>query len=510
MDVLINNAIIYDPDEKKSFLGGAAVIGSRIAEVYSEHSNVPIDRFDRVIDAKAKYLLPGFFDVHSRGDLAMVSDGARLSALAQGVLVEVIGQDGFSVAPISSKNYMLHGEYVACSLGNPQLRWKWETVFEYLDLIHGKNNTNVIFYSPHGTMRLESSLNPKLNSEGVAALKYSLEKAMDDGASGMSVSVSQSPSKDGWYDNFEMDTLLAVLKKKKGILCVDLEDSLDVRKDIDRATTLCKNNNVRLHLSGILEHDPAKYMELVSLLNKKSKDIPMLLDISPYNNRLIRLKELLPHEFRTMSPEEIRIKLKDPSGSKVILEHINVNERYMEKIRLVNTTNKEMKKHESNLLEDISKERNENIYEVLLHFLTFDIESTIFEYEAVNRSVLDYAFEHDFILPATAGCMQGRYTPDIFGAITRYISNYSGKDPSKVVEKLSSYPARFYGIKWGIKKGVKANLVLLDIDKVFSGSDFMNPRVLSEGVDYAMVNGKIIWEKGKVTGSKNGDVISWA
>lgn len=511
MDVLINNAIIYDAEEKKSFLGGVSIIDSRIAEVYSEHSVIPADRFDRVIDAKAKYLLPGFFDVHSRGDLAMVSENSRTSALAQGITVEVVGQDGFSVAPISSKNYMLHGEYVTSSLGNPQLKWRWESVFEYLDLIHGKNGTNVIFYAPHGTMRLESSLNPVLSQEGLSALKYLLERAMDEGAAGMSLSVSQSPSKDGWQNNTEMELLLKVLKRKNGILCVNLENSSDIKKDVDRAMSLAKSHGLRLHLSGVLIHDPSSYMALFSSLDKKKKEIPgLLVDISPYNNRLIKLIELLPKDFKSMSPEEVRVALKKAEVTQEVLDHINVHEQYLEKIKVVATSNRELKKYEGLLLDDISKERGESIYELLLSLLIFDLDKTVFEYEAVSPSVLKYAFEHEFVLPATSGCVDGRYTPDIFGAITRYISHYSEKDPSKIAEKLSWYPSKFYGMKWGVKQGLKANLVLLDMDGVYSESDFINPRALASGAEYIIMNGKVIWEKGKVVGPKSGEVVSWS
>ncbi len=511
MDILVNNAIIYDPNDKKSFLGGVAIVGSRIAEVYSEHSVIPVDRFDRVIDAKTKYLFPGFFDVHSRADLAVVSENSRVSALSQGIALEVIGQDGFSVAPISSKNYMLHGEYVASSLGNPQLRWKWESAFEYLDIIHGKSGTNILFYAPHGTMRLEASLDPLLSYAGLAALKYSLEKAMDDGAIGMSISVWQSPSKDGWFNNTEMETLMEVLKKKNGILCVNIENTKDVKKDIDRAFNFARNYGLRLHLSGLLIHNSSEHMEVIKLLDRRKKEVPgFMLDISPYNSRLIKLIDILPNELRAFSPEDIRIKLKKAEFVEEILDYISVHEQYLEKIRLVATSKKDLKRHEHFLIEDIAKERGETIKDFMLGLLEFDMDKSIFEYEAVSPSVLKYAFEHDFVLPATSGCIDGRYTPDIFGAVTRYVSHYSEKDSSKIVDKLSSYPSKFYDLKWGIKQGYKANLVLLNIDSVASEADFINPRVIAEGTEYVIINGKIIWEKGKVTGSRNGEVLTWS
>ncbi len=44
-----------------------------------------------------------------------------MSALSQGILVEVIGQDGLGVAPVSRKNYLTHYQYLSSSLANPEL-----------------------------------------------------------------------------------------------------------------------------------------------------------------------------------------------------------------------------------------------------------------------------------------------------------------------------------------------------------------------------------------------------
>ena len=98
----------------------------------------------------------------------------------------------------------------------------------------------------------------------------------------------------------------------------------------------------------------------------------------------------------------------------------------------------------------------------------------------------------------------------MFGAIPTYIKNYSGLDPLKIVTKLALTPAEFYGVKWGIKKSYKANILLMDPKQVYSDADFDTPRSLAEGIDCVVVNGRIAFEKNKSTGIRCGEVLSWS
>jgi N-acyl-D-amino-acid deacylase len=510
MDILVNNVQVLDPTKKRVFPGGVAIIDQRIIEVYSETSAVPFDHFDRVIDGKGFFAIPGFFDIHSRGDLAMVFDPSRVSALSQGITSEVIGNDGFAVAPVRHSNYLLHGQYVASSLGNPQLKWHWESTSQYLDVLNTKNGTNVLFYAPHGTLRLEASLNTSLSHTGLDALLHLLERALDEGALGMSISCSQSPSKDGWSNDREMSMLAPLLKKKNAILSVCLEGSTTPLKDVERAVHFAKAGGIKLHLSRLFSESDENAEEIITLLEKGKKDLPgLIVDISPYHSRLLKLSNILPFWVKEISSEELRQQLKKPEAVQRMFESLNVKEEYLEKIKLVLTSKKDLKKHEGSLLEHIAMERDESIYDVLLNLVLFDSDKTFFEYEAVKPDVLKRIFELPFVLPATTGYLDGRAMPDMFGAIPTYIKHLSDLDALKIATRLSIIPAEFFGVKWGIKKGLKANMLILDPKRIYSEADYNNPRSLAEGLETVIVNGKIAFEKSKSTGLRCGEVLNW-
>lgn len=510
MDILVNNVQVLDPSKKKFSLGGVAIIDQRIIEVYSETSAVPFDHFDRVVDGKGLFAIPGFFDVHSRGDLAMVSDPSRISALSQGITSEVIGNDGFAVAPVRHGNYMLHGQYVASSLGNPQLKWHWESTSQYLDVLHAKNGTNVLFYAPHGTLRLEASLNTSLSYTGLDALLHLLEKSIDEGALGLSISCSQSPSKDGWSNDHEMSLLVSLLKKKKAILSVCLEGSTSPFKDIERAVHFAKTGGIKLHISRLFADNDDDAEQIISFLEKNKKDLPgLIVDTSPYSTRLLKLSNILPFWVKEISSEELRLQLKKPEAVQRMFDALNVKEEYLERIKLIITSKKDLKKHEGALLEHIAMERDESIYDVLLNLVLFDSDKTFFEYEAIKPDILKRMFDLPFVLPATSGYLDGRAMPDMFGAIPVYVKNLSDLDALKIATRLAMTPAEFFGVKWGIKKGHKANILILDPKRIYSEADYNNPRSLAEGFECVIVNGKIAFEKNKSTGLRCGEVLNW-
>ena len=58
-----------------------------------------------------------------------------------------------------------------------------------------------------------------------------------------------------------------------------------------------------------------------------------------------------------------------------------------------------------------------------------------------------------------------------------------------------------------IAVGLAADLVVFDPVRVRDRATFAEPALLSEGIDYVIVNGVPVLEKGKLTGAKPGRVL---
>ena len=72
----------------------------------------------------------------------------------------------------------------------------------------------------------------------------------------------------------------------------------------------------------------------------------------------------------------------------------------------------------------------------------------------------------------------------------------------EAVRKMTSYPAQRIGLKDRglIKDNFKADIVIFDPDTIKANASRQNPRELSTGVDYVIVNGSIVIDKGIHTG----------
>ena len=58
-----------------------------------------------------------------------------------------------------------------------------------------------------------------------------------------------------------------------------------------------------------------------------------------------------------------------------------------------------------------------------------------------------------------------------------------------------------------IKKGMRADLVLFDADKVIDRATFAEPQVFSDGIKTVFVNGVRVWDGGKITNNLPGMIL---
>ena len=72
----------------------------------------------------------------------------------------------------------------------------------------------------------------------------------------------------------------------------------------------------------------------------------------------------------------------------------------------------------------------------------------------------------------------------------------------EAIRKMTSYPAQRLAIsdRGLIREGMKADLVVFDADAIRANATRQAPRQLSGGVEYVIVNGQVVIDKGEHTG----------
>ena len=76
-------------------------------------------------------------------------------------------------------------------------------------------------------------------------------------------------------------------------------------------------------------------------------------------------------------------------------------------------------------------------------------------------------------------------------------------------QKTSTMPAKVHGIEGRgvIKKGGYADIVLIDLPHFKVVGNAMEPRRHPKGIEYVLINGTAVVEKGKHTGATPGKVL---
>ncbi len=103
--------------------------------------------------------------------------------------------------------------------------------------------------------------------------------------------------------------------------------------------------------------------------------------------------------------------------------------------------------------------------------------------------------------------------PNTYGGMPRYIRKYVREMKvlplEEAIRRITSLPAKVFKIKNRgiIKVGAYADIVIFDYKTISDVEDPIDPRRYPKGIHYVIVNGVIVVEKGKHTGTKPGKVL---
>jgi len=128
-DLLIVNGRVIAGSGNPWFWGDVAIVGDKIVKI----GQLSGEKATRVIDAKGRFVAPGFIDGHSHSDLHIFIEPRAHPKILQGITTENVGMDGMSVAPIEEKDVAGWRKHLSGLAGNPKIDWKWRSFSEYFD-----------------------------------------------------------------------------------------------------------------------------------------------------------------------------------------------------------------------------------------------------------------------------------------------------------------------------------------------------------------------------------------
>ena len=316
---LIKNARIYDGTGNEPFVGDILIEDDRIARI---GVSLP-EEADRIYNLEGKSLAPGFIDGHSHNDWFAIKKNSLPyfePFIRQGIATFVSGNCG--VSTVGFDRDCPHMDNIGGGLFSFQdTTGAYGTLDDFFSAVDGNMPCNLSVLAGHCTARaaVSGSANRKLTAEEEGRMLAILEKALQQGAAGLSLGMMYDP---GLYADVEEQRKLAQLcikynrpltvhpraESKVSMAYPQLFGRAHILRAFDELVDIAKGTPLKLHYSHAIFVGRSSFrykdeiLQMIKELRAGGTDV--MFDI--YNETLgvSVITVILPGWYQGMSPEE--------------------------------------------------------------------------------------------------------------------------------------------------------------------------------------------------------------
>ncbi|WP_030326640.1 N-acyl-D-amino-acid deacylase family protein [Streptomyces sp. NRRL B-3229] len=512
-ELVIRDADVVDGSGDPWYRADVVVDRGRIVSIVKEAADAGCQRpkARRELDAEGLALSPGFIDMHAHSDLALLRDPDHSAKAAQGVTLEVLGQDGLSYAPVDDRTLKEVRRAVTGWNGHgDDIDFDWRTVGEYLDRLDRGIAVNAAYLIPQGTVRAlavgweDRAATP----EELDRMRRLVAEGMEQGAVGMSSGLTYTP---GMYaEDAELTELCRVVARYGGYYCPHHRSyGAGALKAYAEMVALAREAGCALHLAHATMNfgvNEGRAPELLSLLDEAlAAGADITLDTYPYTPGSTTLAALLPSWASEGGPEQTLKRLADDGTAERIrhdLEVVGADGCHgvpvdWETIEISGVGDPALARYVGRRLDGWPTAR---------HLLLADrLASSILQHVGHEENVRTI-MRHPAHTGGSDGILQGaKPHPRAYGTFPRYLGTYVRElgvlSLEECVAHLTSRPASRLRLpdRGLVKEGYRADLVLFDPRTVTPGSTFENPRRLPTGIPHVLIDGRFVIEDGERT-----------
>ncbi|WP_371669435.1 D-aminoacylase [Streptomyces sp. NBC_00289] len=526
-ELVIRDADVVDGSGAPSYRADVVVDGGRIVGIVQEAAAAGCQRptARRELDAEGLVLAPGFVDMHAHSDLALLRDPDHSAKAAQGVTLEVLGQDGLSYAPVDDRTLAEVRRAITGWNGyGDDIDFDWRSVGEYLDRLdsgfEGRGiAVNAAYLVPQGTVRalaLGWEDRPATPRE-LDRMRQLVAEGLEQGAVGLSSGLTYTP---GMYaEDAELTELCRVVARYGGYYCPHHRSyGAGALEAYEEMVDLARAAGCPLHLAHATMNfgvNKGRAPELLSLLDRAlAAGADISLDTYPYTPGCTTLVALLPSWASEGGPAEILRRLADEESAERVrhdLEVVGADGCHgvpveWDTIEISGVTDPALGEFVGRTVLESARLRGEAPWQTARHLLVEDrLGPTILQHVGHEENVRAI-MRHPVHTGGSDGILQGaKPHPRAYGTFPRYLGHYVRElgllSLEECVAHLTSRPAARLRLpdRGLVREGYKADLVLFDPATVAAGSTFENPRVPPTGIPHVLVDGRFVIEDGRRT-----------
>ncbi len=529
-DTVIADVRIVDGTGSPWFRGWIGIKRGRIVEVGRGSPG----KGYRTIKGRGLVACPGFIDIHGHSDLALLLNPTADSKVHQGVTTEVIGNCGYSPAPLTERS-LQELRATAGRLGQ-EVGWDWRGFGEYLARL-GRTSLNVVPLVGHGTVRL-AALGPEDRvpaPEELAEMERLVEAAMEEGAFGLSTGLIYPPG--CFAGTEELIVLARVAGGRGGLYSTHIRGEGDTLVDAVReAIRVGEEAGVRVQIShhkAVGEGNWGRVRETLRLMEEaRTRGVDVACDVYPYHASSTTLTACFPPWAHRGGLGELLRRLRDPAAREEIRRSISEDagwENFLrhgrwENIRVSGVRTEKNRALVGKSLREIAEIWGRSPFDALCDLVLEeerDVSMVVFE---ISPEDVKYVLGHrlscvgsdGFCLSPRGPLGEGKPHPRSYGAFPRVLAKYvreEGLFPlEEAIRKMTSLSARRLGL-WDrglIAPGSAADIVVFDPERVEDRATFEEPHRFPIGIEHVLVNGIPVVEGGEHTGAMPGKVLGSA
>ena len=471
-DVVIRGARLIDGSGAPAKRLDLAVKDDRIAAV-GDLSKVS---GDREIDAAGLVLAPGFIDVHTHDDRAVLADPLMRAKISQGVTSVVVGNCGISLSPLSSNR----SPPPPLDLLSPEAASFFPSFDAYASRVEADPPAvNVSAQVGHSTLRAGAmdDLSRPADQAELSQMYALLDRSLEAGASGLSTGLFYPTAVAAPTD--EVISLAKVVSRYGRFHTTHMRDEADgIEDSLEETFRIGLEADVPVVIShhkcvGIANHgrSSATLARISSAIERQDIGLdayPYIASSTILSKDMIRLSARVIVAWSTSHPE---MSGKDLSE---IAQAWGVDE----------------------------EAAADRLGPAGAIYFMMD--------EADVRRIL--AYPHTMI--GSDGLPHDRHPhPRLWGTFPRVLGHYSRDlglfDLETAVHKMTALSAERFGLRDRglLKVGYYADLVLFDPSRVIDKATFATPCEPADGIHAVMVNGRMVWEGGEAVGARPGRMM---
>ena len=519
LDLKIEGATVID---------GTGASGSRVDVGVTDETITVVGDLSRehagtTLNATGKVLTPGFIDMHSHSDWRLWANRRAESKIRQGVTTEVVGNCGFSPAPVSPE---FREELRGFALYVPKgMTFEWPSFGDYLRAFDADGTAvNVVHLVGHGTLRIAAMgfARRSPTSGELTRMQRLMTDAMEDGAWGLSTGLIYAPG--SYSETAEIVAVARAAARYRGFYASHIRgEGATLLDAIREAISVGREGELPVQVSHVKAAgrpnwgNVSRALALIDAARAEGLDVRA--DVYPYTASSTTLRTLLPDWALEGGIDAMLKRLTDPAERARVRAAVEspsaeslVNRVGWENVMIAWCLKR--KDAEGRRVAEIAEAGKLDPVEAVFELLR--------DADGVASMILFQLDEKDFVravshpqvmigsdgssLATTGEMSAGKPHPRNYGTFPRVLGRYARDERvlslAEAVHKMTGLPARRLALRdrGEIRVGAKADLVVFDARTVKAPATRREPKQFPIGIDYVLVNGKVVVDQGKSTG----------